>query len=199
MYPPNFNTQLITALLDWLWRSWIFLGVSGHGPAARADRVIDAEALILASSLWARYDARLFDEMLDWLCLHGSLIHLQRLRNLHRTGLGEPQVLSAIAAVMVDRSPHSKWKALVSKPASSEQLTPLFLSLKEKTTTWGEPDPLFAAYGFHRGRLELRQLSQPPDPRRAPNLWLKLRGLVRHQRPGGDHVAASHGRSRHRR
>jgi hypothetical protein len=177
MSPPNFNTQLITALLDWLWRSWVSLGVSGHGPAARADRVIDPEALILAGSLWARYDARLFDEMLDWLCLHGGLIHLQRLRNLHRTGLGDSQVLSAIAAVVVKHSPHSKWKALVSKPVSTEPLTPLFLSLTERTIAWGEPDPLFAAHGYHRGRMELRQLSQPPDPRRASNLWLKLRSL----------------------
>jgi hypothetical protein len=177
MSPPSSNTQIITALLDWLWRSWISLGVSGHGPAARADRVIDPEALILASTLWTRYDARLFDEMLDWLCLHGGIIHLQRLRNLHRTGLGDSQVLSAIAGVVVERSQHSKWKALVSKPVSTEPLMPLFLSLEEKTTAWGQPDPLFAAHGYHRGRMELRQLSQPPDPRLAPNLWLKLRSL----------------------
>lgn len=87
MSPPDYNTQLITVLLDWLWRSWISFGISGHGSAARVDRVIDPEALVLAGSLWARYDARLFDEMLDWLCLHGGLIHLQRLRNLHRIGV----------------------------------------------------------------------------------------------------------------
>jgi hypothetical protein len=177
MSPPDFNSRIITALLDWLWRSWISLGVSGQGSAARVDRVIDPEALILAGSLWARYDARLFDEMLDWLRMHGGLIHLQRLRNLHRTGLGDSRVLSAIAAVMVECSPHSKWKALVSKPALTGPLTPLFLSLNEQTTTWGEPDPLFAAHGYHRGRMELRQMSQSPDPRHAPNLWLKLRGL----------------------
>ena len=113
MSPPNFN--LIPPLLDWLWRSWACLGISGHGGTARPDRVIDPEALVLASTLWARYDARLFDEMLDWLCLNGSLINLQRLSNLHRTGLGDAAVLSAIAAVIQQNSRHAKWTALAGK------------------------------------------------------------------------------------
>jgi len=177
MFQPSFSTQLISALLDWLWRTWITFGVGGHGPAAREDHVIDPEALLLASSQWARYDARLFDEMLDWLCLHGDLIHLQRLRNLHRAGLGDPRVLSAIAAVVANHSPHSKWKVLVANAASGQPLTPLFLSLEKDATAWGQPEPLFAAQGLHRGRLELRHLSLSPDPQLAANFWLKLRSL----------------------
>ena len=175
MSPPNFN--LIPPLLDWLWRSWACLGISGHGGTARPDRVIDPEALVLASTLWARYDARLFDEMLDWLCLNGSLINLQRLSNLHRTGLGDAAVLSAIAAVIQQNSRHAKWTALAGKSGSSQELAPLFLSLDRKTGSWGTAEPLFAAHGFQRGKLELRQMSQAPDPGLAPNLWLKLRGL----------------------
>lgn len=177
MFPPSFSSQLTAALLDWLWRSWISFGVSGHGTSARPDRVIDPEALLLASSQWARYDARLFDEMLDWLCQHGDLIHLQRLRNLQRTGCGDARVLAAIAAVVVGHSPHAKWKALASPPASSPPLTPLFLDHAGTTTAWGRPDPLFAGHGFQRGSMELRHLSQPPDASAAPNLWLKLRAL----------------------
>lgn len=177
MLPANFSTQLIGALLDWLWRSWNSLGVSGHGGTARADRVIDPESLLLASTLWARYDARLFDEMLDWLSLHGSLINLQRLRNLHRTGLGDTAVLAAVAAAVQDRSRQAKWKVLVGQRFSKRALTPLFLRLDGKPAVWGKPDPLFAAHGFHRGRLELRQMSQAPSPQSAPNLWLKLRSL----------------------
>lgn len=177
MLPASFNSQLVAALLDWLWRSWTSLGVAGHGSTARADRVIDPEALILAGTLWARYDARLFDEMLDWLCMHSSLINLQRLRNLHQTGLGDAAVLSAIASVIKDHSAQTKWKALVAKPSRDATLTPLFLSLDGKQGTWGKAEPGFAAQGFHRGRLELRQMSQPPAPDHAANFWLKLRSL----------------------
>jgi hypothetical protein len=177
MLPASFNHQLTEALLDWLWRSWISLGVSGHGSRARTDRVIDPEALLLASTLWARYDPRLFDEMLDWLCLHSSAINLQRLRNLHQNGLGDAQVLSAIAAVIQKHSQQPKWKALIHEDAGGEVLTPLFLSLDAENAVWGQAEPLFASRGFHRGKLELRQMSQPPVPTAAPNLWLKLRSL----------------------
>lgn len=177
MLPPNFSRQLVEALLDWLWRSWISLGVAGHGGRARLDRVIDPEALLLASTLWARYDPRLFDEMLDWLGQHGSLINLQRLRNLHKTGLGDEAVLSAVAAVILEQSGQPKWKALIRPHAASGSLQPLFLSLDGKNSAWGRAEPLFAAHGLHRGKLELRHLSQPPSPSGAPNLWLKLRSL----------------------
>lgn len=175
--PANFSSELIEALLDWLWRSWNSLGVSGRGATARADRVIDPESLLLASTQWARYDARLFDEMLDWLSLHGSLINLQRLRNLHGAGLGDTTVLAAIAAVVQDRSNQSKWKVLIGQRVSPAKLVSLFQSADGKRALWGEPDPVFAAHGFHRSRPELRQMSQIPSPQHAPNFWLKLRSL----------------------
>ena len=177
MLPASFNRQLTEALLDWLWRCWVSLGVSGHGSRARPERVIDPEALLLASTLWARYDPRLFDEMLDWLSLHSSLIHLQRLRNLHQSGLGDAAVLSAIAAVIHKHSQQPKWKALIRPSFAGEKLEPLFLSLDGENATWGQAEPIFASQGFHRGRFELRQMSQPPAPTSAPNLWLKLRSL----------------------
>jgi hypothetical protein len=177
MWPASFRTLLLEKLLDWLWRSWSAFGVAGHGGAARPDVVIDPECLVLASSVWARYDPRLFDEILDWLCLHGSLINLQRLRNLQRTGLGDAGVLAGMSAVLLEHSGQVKWKALKPKSGHTGALRPLFLSLEESSAAWGAPEPLFAAQGFHRGRLELRQLSQHPSPRLAPNLWLKLRSL----------------------
>ncbi len=177
MFPPNFNSQLTTALLDWLWRSWISFGISGNGTEGRQDHVIDPEALVLASSRWARFDARLFDEILDWLSQYGHLIHLQRLQNMQRSGLGDPKALSAIAAVLLEHSPQAKWKTLVTKTDLALPAEPLFLSLEEKAAFWGQADPLFAQHGFQRGRMELRQLGQPPDPRRAANLCLKLRAL----------------------
>ncbi len=96
---------------------------------------------------------------------------------IHRTGLGDSRVLSAIAAVVANHSPHAKWKVLVTNTESGQPLTPLFLSLEKNDTAWGQPELLFAARGLHRGRLELRHLSLPPDPRLAANFWLKLRSL----------------------
>lgn len=53
--------------------------------ARRADRwAADPEALLLFTLEVARADARLFDEVLDWLALNERLVSVQRLRNLYR-------------------------------------------------------------------------------------------------------------------
>ena len=74
---------------------------------------IDIEALILITTSQGRYEARLFDEMLDWLWTNGSWVNVQRLRSLHRRlSLGNTRVLGAIAQFLSQRAVLSKWKAL---------------------------------------------------------------------------------------
>lgn len=176
MSPSNFNEDLRAGILDWLWRGWSSLGVAGAGSAsARIDHVIDVEALLLATTVWGRRDPRLFDEALDWLCLHGSLVHMQRLKNLHKqSGLGDASVLGAMADVAQQQSSQVKWKALVAPTRPKGKLEPLFIGGSGLTRV---SDPAFAAHGFQRGRLELRQMSRAPSPSIAANLWLKLRCL----------------------
>jgi len=176
MSPSHFNEDLRAGLLDWLWRGWSSLGVAGTGSAsARADHVVDVETLLLATTVWGRREPRLFDEALDWLCLHGSLVHMQRLKNLHKqSGLGDAAVLGAMADVAQRQSSQVKWKALAAPTGSKRTLEPLFIGGASLTAV---SDPVFAAHGFQRGRLELRQMSRAPSPGIAANLWLKLRCL----------------------
>ena len=176
MSPRNFNQDLRVSILDWLWRSWSSLGVAGAGSAqARADHVIDVEALLLATTIWGRRDPRLFDEALDWLCLHGSLVHMQRLKNLHKqSALGDLSVLGAMADVAQQKSSQVKWKALAAPTRPKGTLEALFVGGGGLTRV---NDPVFAAHGFQRGRLELRQMSRAPSPGLAANFWLKLRCL----------------------
>ncbi|MBK8035920.1 MAG: hypothetical protein IPK22_02115 [Verrucomicrobiaceae bacterium] len=176
MSPSNFNEDLRASILDWLWRGWSSLGVAGAGSAnARTDHVIDVEVLLLATTVWGRRDPRLFDEALDWLCLHGSLVHMQRLKNLHKqSGLGDAPVLGAMADVAQQQSSQVKWKALAAPTRPKGTLEALFVGGSGLTRV---NDPVFARHGFQRGRLELRQMSLAPSPAIAANLWLKLRCL----------------------
>jgi len=57
--------KLTEQMLQFLWRQWSALGVAGE-PEIVDHWVIDPEALLLVSSEFARYDSRLFDEILDW-------------------------------------------------------------------------------------------------------------------------------------
>ncbi|MBL9137523.1 MAG: hypothetical protein JNK85_16745 [Verrucomicrobiales bacterium] len=156
--------------LSFLWRQWTALGVAGHAGEV-GDVILDPEALLLATTQLAR-EPRLFDEVLDWLNANGALVNLQRLRNL-ATRIGEGTILEAMAAHLAKRTVHSKWKTLLREPGPVERSMPLFSGVP----VFGPPDERFASRGWLRGQVNLRRLSQPPDPHRSSNLLIKLRGL----------------------
>ncbi|MES2660229.1 MAG: hypothetical protein V4689_16520 [Verrucomicrobiota bacterium] len=172
--PTEFRNRCLEAALDLLWRQWCSLGVAGHALPAETSRIIDPEALILATTRLGRHDPRLFDECLDWLGKHGSMIHLQRLKTLHAdTGLGDSSVLAAIADWLVTEARQPKWRALaLGKPGNAEP-QPLFGGQAPKL-----PDPVFLRHGFLREPVNLRGMSRPPNPTLPPNLLLALRSLI---------------------
>ena len=178
----NYRAELIERLLGFLWRQWSALGVAGH---ARTDDpwIIDPEALLLFSSTVARHDARLFDEILDWLHRNGSWINLQRLGTLHKEEqLGDPGILAAIAEHLVQDSTHQKWKVLIrradtSTARESQVLQPLFPGIP----MLGEPDSIFLKRSWQRGPLDLRGMSQAPRSDQPATFLFKLRALFGRQ------------------
>ena len=180
MLPPNSNMAFRQPCLDLLWKQWSALGVAGSAEPEIAGP-IDIEALILITTSQGRYEARLFDEMLDWLWSNGSWVNVQRLRNLHRRlSLGNPRVLGAIAQFLSKRAVLSKWKPLAKSepaqiPANQE---PLFLHDDGRLQLiFGEADPIFHQWGYWRGPYQLRHLSRSPNHLPASSLLYKLRAL----------------------
>ncbi len=85
---PSFSEDLRRSVVDLLWRQWSALGVAGQfAPGGVA--AVDPEALLLVSTVFARHDARLFDEIADWLQQNGDWINLLRMARLQRE-LGLP-------------------------------------------------------------------------------------------------------------
>lgn len=178
--PPNSKPAFRRPFLDLLWKQWSALGVAGSAEP-EIEGPIDIEALILVTTSQGRYEARLFDEMLDWLWSYGSWVNVQRLGNLHRRlFLGNPRVLGAVAQFLSKRAVLSKWKPLakaapVQSPGNQE---PLFLHDDGRVQlVFGEADPIFHQWGFWRGPYQLRHLSRAPNPLPASNLIYKLRAL----------------------
>jgi hypothetical protein len=177
--PTNSKPQLREALLDLLWQQWAALGVAG---AAKPDAewCVDPEALLLITTTQGRTDPRLFNEMLDWLWVHGESVNVQRLKNIQKAlGLGDRRVLGAIAAWLSQRSTLSKWKPLAVISESVPKTTePLFIS-KDGTPqpSFGASDPIFLKHGFQRGPIKRRELSQAPNPLLPTTLLWKLRAL----------------------
>jgi hypothetical protein len=175
----EFKAFVLDQLLDLLWRLWSALGVAGSS-ASEKHRVIDPEPLLLLSLTICRYDARLFDEILDWLLGNGAFLNVQRLKNLENQFdfQGKAQ-LSAISEFMGKKSNYAlKWKRL-SATHFIEKLEPLFF------TKEGWPLPLsddaapeFRAHGLLRGRIKLRGYSQLFPSQGMPSLLLRLRALL---------------------
>ena len=166
-------------LLDFLWRQWSALGVAGQ-TASEESRVIDPEALLLLSLTVCRYDARLFDEVLDWLTVNGAFMNVQRLKNLEKQfdfqGKAE---LSAIAEILGKNSSQTlKWKNL-SSAYVIEPAEPLFFMKDGKPLPFSpENSHEFKIHGLLRGPLKLRGYSKPFPMAGNPSLLLRLRALL---------------------
>ena len=171
-------------MLDLLWRQWSRLGAGLQeldGPPSPQGHIIDPEALLLATTVFGRQDQRLFDEALDWVVRFGSLINVQRLKNLHSDGeLGHARVLSAVAAYVARHGKLPKWSALakagsVPLPPKPE---PFFESLGTSVKPRGAIDPDFLAHGWLRGMPRKKELSMAPSPERVADVLLTLRALI---------------------
>jgi len=178
--PTDFRKSCQEAVLDLLWRQWCSLGVSGHAPPANQARLIDLEALVLATTSLGRLDPRLFDEAFDWLACHGSLINLQRLANIQRChALGDERVLTAIADWLVKKGSQPRWKAITKRKTDTPTrmvLEPLFPETEGSEISTS--DEIFKARGLDRSVFQLRGMSRAPQPLLAPNLMAALRALI---------------------
>lgn len=176
----EFKSGFRDRLLDLLWRQWTALGVSGHGGTWEGP-AIDPEALLLFSCTVARHDARLFDAMLDWMRINGRYINVQRIKRMFaHEGFAGKAVFEAVAAVTKTPAHAMKWgRSAQSAAGGASKLEPLFY-LKDGTPlpVLREKDPLFAAAGLLRDRIEPRDVAQPFRPEPSANLILRLRALL---------------------
>src|SRR3990172_10046852 len=175
----EFRGYILDRLLDLLWRQWSALGVPGR-TTIEERRVVDPESLLLISLTVGRYDARLFDEILDWLVVNGAFLNVQRLRNLmKRFGFESQAQLSSVSELLMKKSNDPlKWKRLAT-PRSPRNPEPLFfLKSGKPIPTPDEKAPEFSPYGLMRGPITLRGHAQPFPAKGMPSLLLRLRALL---------------------
>lgn len=175
----NLASSLEENLCDFLWREWSTLGITGTSPA-ETRWIIDPEVLLLLTSEMARHEARLFDEVLDWMRINSRWINTQRLRTLHaKYGIGDARVLSAVARIMIKHDPPAKWRKLSEgSPRKGELAEPLFRhGYRALLSTVENPDPDFAAFGLIRPIIASRSLSQLVAMKQPCALTFRLRAL----------------------
>ena len=165
MFQKGFKEFFLENILDFLWRQWSALGVAG-GARTEDVWVIDPEALLVFSLEMARYEPRLFDEVLDWLVVNGKWIDIQRLRGIIKSKKEETKRLMSAVACYTSHEAKTyqrKWRALA-------QLNGADSTTQEETlfkTKDGKPYPkprevlsIFHSYGFLREEFSLRKMSK---------------------------------------
>lgn len=173
----TFSKDIREGMLRFLWRQWSALGVAG---SSRSDDLwlIDPEALLLLSTTFARHDARLFNEIIDWLEQNGDRISIVRLSRIRKTEtLGNPIVVAAIAEHLTRSTPHQNWKSLQRGIKTSQKPTRLFPGLP----VLGQPDPAFRHWGLQREVIRTRGMSRAPNPNQPTTFLFQLRSLFGRQ------------------
>ncbi len=175
----EFKKTILESLLDLLWRQWSAIGVSGYG-SSEESKVVDPEALLLLTLTVARYDARLFDEVMDWLEVNGDFLNVQRLQNLvNQFNFQAKAELSAVAELLGQKSSVAlKWKKLATKYSQDNESSLFYMKDGRPMPTPDDYDEIFHRHGLLRPPGKKRSLSQPFPREGMPTLLLRLRALL---------------------
>ncbi len=174
----NLVSNLESKLTDFLWQEWSALGVFPP-PSSQTRRLVDPEVLLLLTSEIGRYEARLFDEVLDWLLLNSRWINTQRLRSLHvKHGIGDPCVLAAIARSMMEHDPATKLRNLSLLSEGKQPPEGLFRTgYSEQRSSFEAQDRIFEQYGLLRTERSPRSYSKSVAMAHPCSLQFRLRAL----------------------
>lgn len=181
----DFREALLDRLLTLLWRQWTALGILGVSETE--DKwIIDPEALLIFSLELARYEPRLFDEILAWLEVNGEWLDTARLRRLlSNQDARAIRVVGGALRYAAERGQGRKWKNLVEychgrKPQMGGLLEPLFKTPAGEFHPRAEGesiDPGFLAFDFNRPRIRLQKKAGEVPVNGGSNLRFLMRSL----------------------
>ena len=174
----EYRAEFRDQVLDLVWRQWTALGIAGHGERWHGSP-IDPEALMLLTCTVGRYDARLFDAMVEWVGVNGQYVNVQRLKRIISTEefAGE-QVVRAVAATASNSVSAAKWATTKSAQVSSKPRALFLLKDGRPMPIVKENDPIFKEHGLLRDKYEGRGVVQSFRPGPAANLVMRLRAFM---------------------
>ncbi len=161
-----------------MWSQWATLGAFVEAPPT-SKSLVDPEALLVATCAFGRYDARIFDEALDWTIQNHALLKPWRLKRISRP-FG-PEVQRTLGAVL-EYAAEATGKDLfpgVRKEAAQVldqvETQELFYREKGRYSNGHKPDEVFLRWKLLRGTPRIRHHSGTPDLKNPGNLMLRLR------------------------
>ena len=167
----SLSHQLSDQLVAFAWDEWAQMGMLAT-PHRRSPWAQDPEALIAFTLEVSRADARLFDELMDWILVNESLLSIRRLRAMCKDETDRALVEGVLGWLARQRP-----RARLSNRRSTAAVTPL-QPLFRLDGPVRETDEDFAAAGWIRPPLTPSHKSSPPDPTAPINLAFRLRQIL---------------------
>jgi len=174
----TFRNEFTDKLLNFLWGQWCQMGVAGSSNR-KTPWINDPEPILAFTTEVARHDARMFDEVLDWLVTNGSWINTQRLSTIvKRDKVGDSAVVGAIASWMSEQDKSMKWRGLTRRMVSEAKApnSALFNAQPGGVAMVSEElDPHFQRYGLQRGPIRIRRMTKLVNMKDPTNVMFKSR------------------------
>ncbi len=169
----EFKNFLIDSSIKIIWDQWVDIGLYGN-KIGENSFIIDPEALLAFSLFMSRYDARLFDGMIDWLNDFGEIINLQRLNNIIRKeNFKNDDLLGPISETILNSHNKKKWGKFIKTKIKIDDYENLFFNVN----SYGKHQKIFKKYGYLRGNFELRNMTTLIQTENEQCIFLKMRFL----------------------
>ena len=174
----TFRNEFSERVLSFVWGQWCQIGVAGSTPQ-KGQWVIDPEPLLAFTTEVARRDARMFDEVLDWLVKNGRWINTQRLSTIVKQDkVGDTAVIGAIASWMSGQDKSMKWRGMTRRMVDTELKRNGALFIAHPGVSAGvaeQPEAHFLRYGLLRGPIHTRGMTPAVNMKDPLNVMFKSR------------------------
>jgi hypothetical protein len=174
----TFRNEFTERVLGFVWGQWCQIGVAGSA-TQKGQWVIDPEPLLAFTTEVARRDARMFDEVLDWLVTNGRWINTQRLSTIVKQDkTGDMAVIGAIASWLSEKDKSMKWRGMARHMVATEQKRSEALFAAQSGVPAGvseQPETHFERYGLLRGPIHTRGMTKAVNMKDPLNVMFKSR------------------------
>ncbi len=176
----TFRNEFSERVLNFVWDQWCQIGVAGS-VTRKGQWVIDPEPLLAFTTEVARRDARMFDEVLDWLVTNGRWVNTQRLSTIMKQDkVGDMAAIGAIASWLCEKDKSMKWRGLARRMGATEPKRHEALFGAQSGVPAGiagEPEAHFERYGLLRGPIHTREMTRAVNMKDPLSVMFKSRAV----------------------
>lgn len=171
----HYSDPLLPLVRNIIWAQWNRLGLNGTGGINRYS--VDIESALIAASIGARLDGRLYEGVWTWLQHYGAIVNAERLATL--IGELKSEWAARFLGSLLELCDAAQWKGVMKKCKSlcrpSWQTAPLLLQVMKRD--WRTPDPILAKWGIQYDALVPQQKLQAHETTVHTNGLIQYRYL----------------------